>query len=351
MSGPAVLRAHVLRVACVWGTTVVALRTLTPGRSFVFGEHRLASFPMPDGLEPSPTPIKSVDGGWVLDATGAVGGLLQLRGRAEDPASIGRGGPVPIMPGDHGVLQYGQFGLFFQYISEAAPPPRALRVEWLTLLAVAISVVAHGAVLGLASRARPERPPLGVLSESEAWRRLGVLRALPAELPAPDHGSPSEPSRSAPSPERAARLQATLAALRPIPEELLAEVVTPAAPTSPAVSPSAGVAPVVASAHVDAGASPTGLPAAKIRSMVVAQTPALRACYAPEALKKPGLKGDLIVRFRIEPNGNVGAASIVSSTLKSPPVEECVVRQVKTWTFPVATLPTEVSSYPLKFGH
>lgn len=355
MSEPAVLRAHVLRVACVWGTTVLALRTLASGRSFVFGEHRHASFPLPDGLEPSPTPIKAVDGGWVLDATGAVGGLLQLRGRAEDPVQIGRGGPVPIMPGDHGVLQYGQFGLFFQHVSVAAPPPRGARIEWMAVLALAISLLGHGVALGLASRAQLARPPVDLAAEGEAWRRLGVLRALPADPPPPDRGAPYEAPATAPSTELAARFKEALGALRPVPEELLA-VAPPAAPppaVADAVPPSDAGASTDAAVASDAAVDPSGargLAADKIRRTVVAHTGSLRACYAAEALKRPGLKGDVTVQFRIEPKGQVGAASIVSSTLKSPPVEACLLREVKTWTFPPAALPTEVAGYPLKFG-
>lgn len=353
MTGPAVLRAHVLRVACVWGTTVLALRTLAAGGSFVFGEHRLASFPLPDGLEPSPTPIKAVDGGWVLDATGAVGGLLQLRGRAEDPVQIGRGGPVPIMPGDHGVLQYGHFGLFFQYVAVAAPPPRRARVEWMAVAALAISLLGHGAALGLASRAQAARPPVAVAGPAEAWRRLGVLRALPAEPAPPDVGAPAAEPASAPPPALLASFNEALRALRPVPEELLAVAAPPPpAAVSAADAGASADAGLAAAAAVDSGASGAarGLPADKIRRTVVAHTGALRACYATEAMKRPGLKGDVTVQFRIEPKGHVGAASIVSSTLSSPPVEACVLREVKTWTFPRASLPTEVAGYPLKFG-
>ncbi|HQY59952.1 MAG: AgmX/PglI C-terminal domain-containing protein [Myxococcales bacterium] len=357
MTEPAVLRAQVLRVACVWGTTVLALRTLAGGRSFVFGEHRHASFPLPDGLAPSPTPIKAVDGGWVLDATGAVGGLLKLRGRAEDPVEIGRGGPVPIMPGDHGVLQYGQFGLFFQHVSVATPPPRSARIEGMAVFALVVSLLAHGASLGLASRAKPTRLPVGVAAEGEAWRRLGVLRALPAELPPPDRGGADDPAATAPPPSVVARFKQALGAIRPIPEELLAVTVKPAAPADAVAV--AALDAGVRSDPLDAGARPDaaldagaarGLPADKIRRTVVAHTASLRACYAAEALKTPGLKGDVVVQFRIEPSGQVGAASIVSSTLKSPSVEACLLRDVKTWTFPPAALPTEVAGYPLKFG-
>src|SRR5688572_3941670 len=100
---------QVLRVAAVWGTTVVALKTLYAGQSFVLGDHEEAVLPIPDGLEMAAVPIRAAQGGWQLDARGTLGGLLTLRGRAEDPIAIARtGAPVPVMPGDFGLIQYGQ---------------------------------------------------------------------------------------------------------------------------------------------------------------------------------------------------------------------------------------------------
>ena len=102
------LAPNALRVAAVWGTTVVALRTLERGESFLLGDGLEADLPIPDGIEMSATPLKGGQGGWELDTRGCVGGLLTLRGRGEDPVAIARAGaPVPVMPGDYGLIQYG----------------------------------------------------------------------------------------------------------------------------------------------------------------------------------------------------------------------------------------------------
>ena len=113
---------NALRVAAVWGTTVVAMKTLERGTSFVLGDDLDAALPIPDGIEMSAMPLRAAAGGWELDARGSIGGLLTLRGRAEDPVAIARvGQPVPVMPGDYGLIQYGQFSDFHLYRGDALP--------------------------------------------------------------------------------------------------------------------------------------------------------------------------------------------------------------------------------------
>ncbi|HEY2367708.1 MAG TPA: hypothetical protein VGH87_15030, partial [Polyangiaceae bacterium] len=112
----------ILRVAAVWGTTVVALRELKHGDSFELGDNETSVLPVPDGLDMSAMPVRAAQGAWEIDARGAVAGVLKLRGRDEDVASFARSGAsFPIVPGDFGLLQYGQFGIFFQYSTAATP--------------------------------------------------------------------------------------------------------------------------------------------------------------------------------------------------------------------------------------
>src|SRR5512142_2685590 len=94
----------ILRVAAVWGTTVVALRSLKNGESFELGESEMAVLPVPDGLDMSNAPVRAAQGAWEIDARGAVAGVLKLRGRDEDVASLARSGAsFPIVPGDYGL--------------------------------------------------------------------------------------------------------------------------------------------------------------------------------------------------------------------------------------------------------
>jgi hypothetical protein len=139
-----------LRVAAVWGTTVLDMRTLTRGQTFWLGETPGCVIPIPDGVEMSPSPLHASQGGWDLDARGAIGGTLRLRGRMEEVVSIAKAGaPVAVMPGDFGLLQYGQFSIFFQYTSAPASPTTFLGPDPLAMLAVVSSAVIHFGVLGL----------------------------------------------------------------------------------------------------------------------------------------------------------------------------------------------------------
>ena len=139
-----------LRVAAVWGTTVLDMRTLHRGQTFWLGDTPGCVLPVPDGIDMSASPLRASQGGWELDARGAFGGTLRLRGRMEEVASIARAGiPVAVMPGDFGLLQYGQFSIFFQYTSAPASPTTFLGPDPLSLLAIFSSAVIHFGVLGL----------------------------------------------------------------------------------------------------------------------------------------------------------------------------------------------------------
>jgi hypothetical protein len=117
--------ALVLRTAAVWGTFVLASRDLRSGQSLRMGEDGEALFAKPDHSPVADLPIRAVGKGWELDAQGATGGSLHLRGRQEDPCELGkRAAPVPIVAGDYGVLQYGSLSIFFQF-AHPAPAPRS----------------------------------------------------------------------------------------------------------------------------------------------------------------------------------------------------------------------------------
>ncbi len=58
---------------------------------------------------------------------------------------------------------------------------------------------------------------------------------------------------------------------------------------------------------------------------------ALQDCYKQELKYNPEIKGKIIVRFVINPDGIVTSASIISSTLKSPRMESCIINRVRRW--------------------
>ena len=57
----------------------------------------------------------------------------------------------------------------------------------------------------------------------------------------------------------------------------------------------------------------------------------LQDCYRQELKNDPGLKGRIIVRFVINPDGVVTQSAMVSSTLNSPRMENCILMRVKRW--------------------
>ena len=101
----------------------MALQSLSRGETFWLGDTEGCVLPIPDGIEMSHAPLRASQGGWDLDARGALGGVAApARSAWRIRCSIAKtGAPVAVMPGDYGLLQYGLFSIFFQY---STPPPK-----------------------------------------------------------------------------------------------------------------------------------------------------------------------------------------------------------------------------------
>ncbi|MDP8999318.1 MAG: hypothetical protein M3O46_04330, partial [Myxococcota bacterium] len=151
MTSAAATRSQpLLRVAASWGTTIIGVQLLDRGCDCVLGEVPGALAPLPDGVEASRMPLRAVGNGWELDARGAINGKLVLRGRDEGVTALAQaGGRVPVVPGDHGLIQYGLFSIFFQYTSAAEPMRGRTQVDVLGVLALFSSLVFHLGVIGL----------------------------------------------------------------------------------------------------------------------------------------------------------------------------------------------------------
>lgn len=181
----------ILRTAAVWGTTVLAVRSLNTGESFQVGDGDARVLPKPDGSIISDSPVRAVGAGWELDARGATGGVVYLRGRAENPADLARAGaPIPIVPGDHGLIQYGNLSVFFQF-SEA--PPALLtrrRVEWPFVLAFFFALIAVLGALALIyaiTTPPPIAKPLELTTDQELALQYN-LKTEPEPPPPPQAG-------------------------------------------------------------------------------------------------------------------------------------------------------------------
>ncbi|HEY8086904.1 MAG TPA: AgmX/PglI C-terminal domain-containing protein [Polyangiaceae bacterium] len=175
--------APVLRVAAAWGTTIVGVKMLQRGQSCTLGTEPGALAVMPDELQAPPVPLRASGGGWELDARGAMAGVLMLRGREENLLQIARtGAPVPVLPGDYGLVQYGLFSIFFQYTTAAQPLKSPFTsIEPLVGLSVFSSVVMHLGIIGLLiiNWTPPEyQLPPELVSPEDYAARFGLNRPL-----------------------------------------------------------------------------------------------------------------------------------------------------------------------------
>jgi hypothetical protein len=176
-----------LRAAAVWGTTVLSTDTLTPGRSLRVGDGLGAVVAKPDSAHVADSPIRAVGTGWELDARGATGGEVVLRGRKESPADLGRvGAPIPIVAGDYGLIQYGNFGIFFQFTNAVPPMRKRRRVDWGLLFSFVFASVAVGGTLALIWAITTPRgipKPLELTSQAELLLAFNVKQEPEAPVP------------------------------------------------------------------------------------------------------------------------------------------------------------------------
>jgi TonB family protein len=71
-----------------------------------------------------------------------------------------------------------------------------------------------------------------------------------------------------------------------------------------------------------------------IRRIIRRHINEVRYCYQVELQNNPNLYGRVIVRFVIQPNGQVATARVASSTLRNSRVERCIASAVRRWLFP-----------------
>ena len=92
------------------------------------------------------------------------------------------------------------------------------------------------------------------------------------------------------------------------------------------------------------------LSAEQINRVVRANQAALRYCYESEVQRQRGLRGKVVVQWRVDKAGAVPSARVASSTLNDPRVEGCIVRQVRKWRFPQPDGGEVSVMYPFIFG-
>jgi hypothetical protein len=214
--------ALVLRTAAVWGTFVLASRVLRNGESLAIGDGEEALYAKPDASDVADLPIRAVGTGWELDARGVTGGLLHLRGRREDPSELAKSGaPIPIVPGDYGLLMYGRFSLFFQFAHTAPAPKARVRVDLPLFLAFLFAVLTIGGSLLLLYMLYPHKQlerPIELSSREELEVKF---KFTPPPEPDPTPGAEAEGAAGAKAktPDKAAgKPKRTPGPKRPSPE-------------------------------------------------------------------------------------------------------------------------------------
>jgi outer membrane biosynthesis protein TonB len=89
-----------------------------------------------------------------------------------------------------------------------------------------------------------------------------------------------------------------------------------------------------------------------IRKLVVDNRKAARKCYEDARKDLKDLKGDVVIHFVIDPEGNVKSAelNLERSTLKTPAVSDCVIGVIKGIKFPKSSRAMDTSTnYPFNF--
>jgi hypothetical protein len=456
MSAPAPAPV-VLRAAAVWGTNVLQVRTLVSGQSFKLGETLDAVIAKPEGSLMADLPIRAVAAGWELDARGATGGELVLRGRRENPAALaGTGAPIPIVAGDYGVIQYGTFSVFFQFTEAVPALKKRRRIDWGFLLSFLFAMIAVGGGLALMWAITTPRgipKPIELTSQADL---LAALNMKPEDvLPPPEVGEKekgsgvpdpgakdkkeqgggkkvkgAEGKLGKQGPEKETKQTGDPAAgLGGMAEALSSDVGDEVRKTLGTISSVAdalgglrsdsivlgqgsgtglrgggpgggGTDPggvPFGSGTLDTGWGPgrgggfgsgsggpggrglgghgkggpgggegqgeggerkvatagggkvgSGLTPEQIRRVVMSRHGAFRACFELALSKDPNAKGSVTVSFSVTPGGDVGGASVGSSTLGNPRVEGCMLRTFNRLRFPTADKATN-ASFPFVF--
>ena len=86
-----------------------------------------------------------------------------------------------------------------------------------------------------------------------------------------------------------------------------------------------------------------------IARVVAAHTGAIRYAYNRELRKKPSLRGKIILTFTIAPTGDVTECHVEDTAMNWPPLENSLVKMVRTWRFPEIPEGDVTVSYPLVF--
>jgi hypothetical protein len=76
------------------------------------------------------------------------------------------------------------------------------------------------------------------------------------------------------------------------------------------------------------------LPKEDIRAVLRNNIRAVQACYQRGLAAPPHPQGTLMTRFSVAPDGKVPLSCVVHSELRHPAIEDCILAEMLTWSFP-----------------
>ena len=69
----------------------------------------------------------------------------------------------------------------------------------------------------------------------------------------------------------------------------------------------------------------------EITRVLMLHNRAIQDCYKQALKRNPNLKGKIVIRFTVTPNGTVNNADILNSTINDDKMKQCILRRVKRW--------------------
>jgi len=188
----------------------------------------------------------------------------------------------------------------------------------------------------------PPPPPVRRVAERAAAPNAAAAPVARRRVAEPVAEHPAPPAAPAPAPAR----EHEPAPAPELPKRVVGKIaeVTPE-PAGSALGPApAPVPPEPPKSVAQAVEKPAELPApppppkefesAAITSVVASHRPAVLKCLAEGKKKNPSMKGTLTLQLVVALNGKI-ERSEVNSTLKDPLVAACVMKEARSWKFPV----------------
>jgi len=69
----------------------------------------------------------------------------------------------------------------------------------------------------------------------------------------------------------------------------------------------------------------------KVSEVINRHNSSIQYCYQRELKQNPDLRGKIVVRFTITPEGKIKEVKLISSTLNNPSVERCIISRIRRW--------------------